>query len=182
MNCARVRQEMLRYEDIELPPDLVRHIEGCPDCRRHAEQVKALRQLLALKNYERPSPRFEERLIAGVRRRIEHPDEDRALAPGMAWSWPRAARDWPIPAFRYALAAVFALLVGVHLLSIPTLAPLAPVVAENRPAVPVAPTFRSVLPPPGLPPVRIPIAVASTGGAGRIEYGPGASSLVNFDY
>lgn len=176
MNCARFRKDLIRFEDSELPPDFTRHLEGCSACRKHVGQVQALRKLISLKQYERPSVGFEERLVAAVHRRIEHPEV--GPEPGRVWE---VLTGWPLPAFRYALAAVFAVLVGVHLFSIPALSPLPPIVAENRPPSP-APRVAPFPFAPAPAPAAVPIALASTGGPDRIEYGPLPSSLVDFEF
>lgn len=181
MNCSHAQRLMLEFEDRELPPDVRSHLDACAACRRQREQADFVRRLVALKRYERPSPGMEARCRAGIRRRLEHPEQEPGFARGGVWETLTA---WPVPAFRYALATTFALLVAVHLLSLPQL----PALQATAPEVPGAPgasrlaALTNPAPAAGRNADAGILVLASNRGPARLDYGPMPSTLVNFEY
>lgn len=183
MRCSRVRERLIEFEDRELIPELQSHLDQCPACRQHREQMDFVRRLIALKKYERPAPGVEARCLAGIRRRLEQPDRTPEKAWGGVWEVLTGA---PLPAFRYAVATAFAVLVAVHVLSLPQLPPVQPMLSEAAPAPLIA--ARSAAPstnPPQPDAQGAGAAVlyaASNRGPAHLEYGPLPSTLVNFEY
>lgn len=181
MNCAHARKLMIEFEDREIPADLRSHLDACAACRRQREQADVVRRLVALKRYERPSPGAEARCRAGVRRRLEHPEQEPGFGLGGAWE---VLAAWRLPAFRYALAAAFALLVAVHLLSLPELPALRATAPEAPAAAPAARVAELTNPAPAAGRSAEPgiLVLASNRGPARLDYGPMPSTLVNFEY
>jgi hypothetical protein len=181
MKCSNIQKLLIEFENRELTPELQSHVHGCPECRKHIEQMDFVRQMIALKRYEKPAPGVEARCMAGIRRRIEQPDEGLAAAWSGLWE---VLTGPPLPMFRYATAAAFAVLLLIHVLSLsqlPAVSPLASVV----PAPPVVqarvapPTVNFLRPAMEARPLLV-LDMASNQGPAHIDYGPVPSTLVSY--
>ncbi len=69
MNCQRVQDHFIDYQDGTLPPDesaaLRAHLAGCPVCQREWSALQEMtRKLDALPAVEEPSPRLREQFYA----------------------------------------------------------------------------------------------------------------------
>lgn len=69
MNCQRVQDSFIDYQDGSLPPDesvaLRAHLAGCPTCQREWSALQEMtRRLDALPATEEPSPRLREQFYA----------------------------------------------------------------------------------------------------------------------
>lgn len=69
MNCQRVQDSFIDYQDGTLPPDesaaLRAHLAGCPNCQREWSALQEMtRKLDALPAVEEPSPRLREQFYA----------------------------------------------------------------------------------------------------------------------
>ena len=179
MKCERVRELLVEFEDATLPADVAGHMAQCSGCQQHSRQMESVRRLMSLKKYERPDPGFEERSALSIRRRIEDLNRRPESRFGSFWEF---LTDYPRPAFRYALAAVVAVLIVMNFVSMPLLEPV-------RSTEPIA----QVTPPPAPAPATIPFEAyrqpalaafqgSSNRGPARVEYGPRESVPVNFEY
>jgi hypothetical protein len=179
MKCERVRKFLVEFEDTPLSSEIAKHLDQCTACRQHSLQMETVRRLLSLKKYERPDPGFEERSALAIHRRIE--DLNR---PSQSWRsdfWVFLT-DYPQPLFRYALAATVAILLAVHFISMPQLAPI-------RFAEPVARSMPTTAPGSAVIPFEVyrqpslaEMQIPSNHGPTRIEYGPLEAVPVNFEY
>lgn len=186
MKCRDVQHYVLEHAGEKLEAPYVEHLRVCAECRRAQERADSLCKLLSLKRFEKPDPGFEVRCHDAAMRRIRNLDAEPA-----GWSlW-----DWvtmPQPALRYGMAAVVALLVGVNVYmgSRTPESPLAvtpdQIVAVPAPApVAVAPqAFASAAPTSALSPSQNVFLAASSNrpNGGGVQYGPGASVPVGFNF
>lgn len=180
MTCDEAR-ERLSAAPAGLPPaGVAEHMRGCAGCAAHARRDETIRRLMALKRHEQPDAHFETRLLARVR------DEIAGTVPGRRWlpGW-LAGRAGPV--LRYAAAAA-----ALAILAVRWLGPAAgtgpasgPAVAD-QPAPAAAPAlapFAKPVPPPMIPVEYASLPLTPTNlGAGGIQYGPGASVPVKFEY
>jgi type II secretory pathway component PulM len=144
-----------------------------------------------LKRFEQPDPGFETRCLDATMRRIRNLDAE-PVAGRKLWDW----FTMPQPALRYGMAAVVALLVGVNVylgsrtpeqpaaetvdssvstvVSAPVVAPVAPAVQALAAAAPTS----------AVSPSQDVFLVASSNrqNGGGVQYGPGASVPVGFDF
>ena len=82
MNCQRVQDSFIDYQDGTLPPDesaaLRAHLAGCPNCQREWSALQEMtRKLDALPAVEEPSPRLREQFYA----MLETHQRDADMAP-----------------------------------------------------------------------------------------------------
>ncbi len=110
--CSRLRRQLIRYGEDTLPDKLRAARDACPDCKRFFERTQLMRHLLALKNQE-PSADYEQRCVQGVHRRL------RTLLAEEAEKQRGWREIWlgPVPAFRFGVAALFVVFLGLHLMS-----------------------------------------------------------------
>ena len=179
MKCERARKLLIEFEDAGLPADVALHMDQCPDCRQYRQQMDAVRRLISLKNYERPDARFEERSALAIRRRIE--DLNRRPESWLVGLW-EFLTDYPRPAYRYALAAVVAVLVAMNFMSMPQLTPLRPATSVARVAPIPTPTAETAPLEIYRQPALAVFQNSSNRGPARVEYGPRESIPVNFEY
>jgi|GEM_PF-191601 len=83
MNCQRVQDHFIDYQDGSLPPDesaaLRAHLAGCPVCQREWSALQEMtRRLDALPAVEEPSPRLREQFYAMLE---THQQEADAVSP-----------------------------------------------------------------------------------------------------
>ena len=187
MNCSKIRKKLIQFEDTGLPADIRRHVDQCADCARYVRQTQQLKQLLASQNDVAPSPGFETRLLSELRRRIRSIEETPESAGNRFWDF---IFGTPVPAYRFALAAVLVLLVGVHVYNRATSLPAQPDTAASpaaitvaaAPAVPAPVTNQAGTEFAAGQNIIGPLRIATNRGPGRVEYGPMPSTLVNFEY
>ena len=163
-----------RYAEVQA------HLRSCFMCRARWDDQEAVRQLLALKRYEQPAPDREARTLAAIHTRVA------AQWAAAGW-WQDVLASWYDERFqpvRIALAAAAMLLLllgGYHLVW-----PAGPS-GPARPAPTLALDGQRLLPQPdhpapavtGLPPMLV---VASNREPAHMDYGPGASVPVKYDY
>lgn len=179
MRCKRIQEMLIQFEDVVLPAFVSDHLKQCPDCRLFQERNARVRQLLAIKQYERPSPGVEERIAADVVRAVRAaPPSESAESPWSAFAWLLRS---PAPAMSFAVAALMIALVTMQIMNMPELQPAEQPAAgvANVGTQPSATTPTPMLAREEAPPV---LQVVSNRGAGRVEYGPGPSVPVSFDY
>lgn len=166
MNCEQIQHKLLEYEQGELPPDLAAHLETCPACSEYRRQTQSLRNLLALKQFEKPNPLFAQHLPGRVIRRIE--EENLQPAGGGLLFWAAA------PGVKLALAAAALLVIclGVYLAW-----PGGGTIAPGQPGATIAnaSTNATVDTEPQL-------AGPTNALPQQIQYGPGNSRLVDYEY
>jgi anti-sigma factor RsiW len=82
MDCKKAEWLLLQSLDERLGPeeaDLLKgHLEGCPSCRRKAEEYRTIVRLVRPQTVPEPLPYFKERFMAGLRKRRNR----RPLLPG----------------------------------------------------------------------------------------------------
>ncbi len=105
MNCVRLRRRLVGETANPGDPEVRRHLEGCAECRAYLARDAAVVRLLALKRLERPDPMLEARVLARIRSALS--------APSAASAYQAPAAPAPAMAWRYALAAVLLLLLGL---------------------------------------------------------------------
>ena len=163
-----------RYAEVQA------HLRGCFMCRARWDDQEAVRQLMALKRYEQPAPNREARTLAAIHTRVA------AQWAAAGW-WQNALTRWYDERFQpvrltLAAAAVLLLLGGGYYLVQP-LGSSGP--ARPAPALALEdqrPRPRPDSPAPavtGLPPMLI---AASNREPARMDYGPGPSMPVKYDY
>ena len=121
MNCADCQRYSLENGPGELPEAVSAHLLECASCRKAHQRALSLQQLLSLKRFEQPDSAFETRNLARVQAAI------RDLSPARTGWWAGildALTGQPIPALRYAAAAVVLGLLGINWLSVRSLPPL----------------------------------------------------------
>jgi len=167
MKCAEVQTAIGCSRIEELPPEVLVHAGKCSECGAELDKGQKLQQLLALKKYEIPDANAVERCLAAVHDKI-----GQQPARTKMWMFPQ-----PVLSFvRYGVAASFLVMVGMHLLLLPSVTPL-----ESALSSPVASTQ-----------VASRIPVAGTNDTLRypfynkypanIQYGPVQSRLVDYKY
>lgn len=111
--CTKTQKRLVTFTaGAELPADLRRSVEQCPECRAFWMQTRRLAALIALKRYERPDEQALERCVIEARRRVSALEQnDEALTWGAWWGT-------SMPAFRFSMAALFIALLGLHMLSV----------------------------------------------------------------
>jgi hypothetical protein len=110
--CARMRKKLIAYtRETDLPDDLRSAMEACPECRAFWLSMRRVAGLIALKRYEHPDEAALERCRLAVRRRMTTLHEE-----AEEWSWD-AVWGSTMPAFRFAMAALFVALLGLHIFS-----------------------------------------------------------------
>jgi hypothetical protein len=185
MNCSQIQRYCTEHAGEELSAACLEHLVACQHCRAAYERALTLCKLISLKRHETPDPGFDHRCLAAIERGLDAYEEQ-----PRAWG----QRIWglfdlvPAPALRYAMAAAIVALIALQVITVqkihsiespvngmvettiiveqPLLAadtnPSAPAVAELRPA--------------GI------ILVASNFQPNGMQYGPGPSRLVGFEY
>lgn len=179
MKCAECQRFCLENAGADLPPDVSAHLIECAACRKAHGRALTVCQLLSLKKYEQADPHFETRLLAKVQSGIR---ELEAQPRGIgARLWQLFAGE-QIPALRYAMALMVLVLIGINLISVQNMPVLPSVSIEAQPsAQPVtvasgSPTNRYF--DPSLPVVFL----QSNTQPASLQYGPGRSRLVGFEY
>jgi anti-sigma factor RsiW len=172
---------LVEFEDSEMPAGLREHLEGCSECRTYQLRTDQLRKLLAMKSAELPDPGFEARSLAAIRQQIDQLDSRAPLLRLLD-----VLSEGPVPALRYGVAAAFAALLAAHMMTISNISPMQPMLTDipetrfiSRPVhsqtafAPIYPSHHS--------PEPI-FQIASNAGPRRVEYGPGPSRMVNFEF
>lgn len=195
MKCTEVQRYVLEHAGEAVGAPYQEHLRTCAECRRAQEQAESLCKLLSLKRFEQPDSGFEARNLANTMRRIRNLDSE----PAAGWSlW-----DWlamPHPVLRYSAAAFVAALVGVNVyLAVRSpdqgstaapdqIAPSRPVTAAVEapvPQMPAAAEFAQATPTQALAPSQDVFAIAASNrenSSGGVQYGPGPSTPVNYNY
>ena len=113
MKAEDLKKLILQADD-DLPEDLRRHIEGSAELTALFQRTRAVRNLMSLKAYERPTDGFDTRVRQDIMRQIRHLEPE--TKPTGWWQVLAAPLS---PAWRYgAVAAVLAVVV-VHALTTP---------------------------------------------------------------
>ncbi|MGD9873193.1 MAG: hypothetical protein AB7T27_02875 [Kiritimatiellia bacterium] len=155
MKCSTFRKESLGTG--ELTEACLAHVQQCSDCRDLYEQGRALRELLALKRYEKiPGDSLDQ-----TRRAFRVAVAEPAETPGYSVA----------QLLRYALAGAFVMLLVMNFSVGPELPAIQPPAQEAR-SVAAAPAMAF----PG------PYLAHSNAEPAGIQYGPLPSRLVNFNY
>ncbi|MBU0678762.1 MAG: hypothetical protein KJ626_11670 [Verrucomicrobia bacterium] len=177
MKTEQILKEALKYEGTQLPAAIREHFEKHPDDLKAYERLQAVRQLLALKRYEQPEEKLEERSRRDVRRAIlagKHSEDDvPSLLPLNL-----------VPILRYGLATAFVGLLAFHVVSVfqpgtqPSAfsAPAAGLTAELSPGSAMTNLAAAEYRDPAEPLVRVP----SNRRPGGIQYGTMPSDLVDY--
>jgi len=175
MTCKKTEDILARYEDRELPPELRGHVADCPDCRREQAQQRGMRQLMALRRFERPDVHFETRNLARVREAVAATALEESSWLGRVGGW----ISTPLPSFQYALGVVMVGLAAAYLVVMPPLnesstdTDLAVLATTTPPTNSVIEYHMAAQTLPPAEPGR---------GSLHIEYGPGPSVPVNYQY
>lgn len=143
MNCQRVQDSFIDYQDGTLPPDesaaLRAHLASCPTCQREWSALQEItRKLDALPAAEEPSPRLREQFYAMLETHQRNAD---TVSP-FALARSRIDRFFasllpstPALQFAFALALLAGgVLVGARYLHAPAPAPAAPVAVVDESA------------------------------------------------
>ena len=143
MNCQRVQDSFIDYQDGTLPPDesaaLRAHLASCPTCQREWSALQEItRKLDALPAAEEPSPRLREQFYAMLETHQRNAD---TVSP-FALARSRIDRFFasllpstPALQFAFALALLAGgVLVGARYLHAPVPAPAAPVAVVDESA------------------------------------------------
>ena len=185
MRCKKVR-EMLVFQDRTqpLPSSAADHLAACESCRQYMKQDLWVRQALTLKKYEYPSAGSEERTRRAVRQALAEQWNPTVVDSSQS-IWTRFFAE-PLPALRYAVAALLLLLVSIHQLNMPELGTSEPPLSSVGVMAPALPENTYVadagFQPPGQGPRATDFQVVSNRGGGLMEYGPYRSVPVSFDY
>ena len=180
MNCRQSENMFLALEEGASLPEVERHLASCPSCKARYESFQAVRRLISLKKYEMPDAGFESRCAAAIHLKLVEQEQGRPESAG----WLERIFGAPRPAFRYAAAAVFGLFVLFQILPMTPLAPLtldvpdesaAPPLEMRKPIVVLSASATDM-------PSSTLASTVSNRGPSRVEYGPGASVPVNFEY
>jgi len=183
MKCSNVQKRIVEFEDRELPADIARHLKHCSTCKHEYERSFHLRGLLSLKQYESPSAETEERLSLSIHRAVqEHFDPHPEETGISAWEWLTLE---PLPALRYAAAALLIAIVGIHLFIMPTLQPgedftLSPEVqpvGNSSAQASRTPTYH-----PDMYAELGNSPIMTNGRSRDIQYGPRRSVVVDYEY
>ncbi|HPF99129.1 MAG TPA: hypothetical protein PLE77_03615 [Kiritimatiellia bacterium] len=184
MKCSHIQMRMMDYEDTSLPPDIAQHLATCSACKIHFERARSVRLLMSLKRHERPDAGFETRCLGAVRQRIAELNVQNDTKPASIWERLIGA---PVSSVRYALATVLVLLIGLQVVSISEFPVVQPSVsaesAQPQPAAADRFAAATNLPvTPGLHMMPMLVSAPSNLDSGGISYGPGPSTLVNYEY
>lgn len=151
------------------------HIRACAKCRALVDHQNNVRAVLALTRYEQPPPGFSERCAADIRRALEQ----QGAAPRawwQAWGEYMGAAFQPL---RLAIAAVLLLGLGFYFLQ-PASEVSAPV-PESWAQIRMDSAATTA--PLGLATDNTPLLMASSNsGSLQMNYGPGTTVPVKFDY
>ena len=100
-----------------LPDNVQQHIAGCDACHTFMERDTAIRQLMALKRYERPDPEVASRIVYAVRQQIAE-ESMAAASPKGLWE---SFLGFSVPTLRYALASVLMAFLAIHTVLSPSM-------------------------------------------------------------
>jgi hypothetical protein len=183
MNCRHFKNSLIQGEDGDLGPDLQQHLHQCASCEKYFKQLRSVRDLISLKKYERPAAGFEQRSLLAIHRRLQEADRGAEEIPSRIWGW---LTGGPAPAFRYAVATAFVVLITLHVLTVPQL-PLIQPIAFDVEQAPASGSQKIIAQPRIIPPAisaesMAAYQLASNRGPRRIEYGPFPATMVNFEY
>jgi len=110
--CTKTRKKLVGYPlGTDIPDELRRTVEACPECRAFWAQMRRVAGLVALKRFELPDERDLERCRQAVRRQAMALQEEAGAA---AWD---AFWGATMPAVRFGMAALFVALLGLHIFS-----------------------------------------------------------------
>jgi len=182
MKCATVKAWLGAGNPANIPPDMARHIEQCPDCRQEAKRTAMLCRMLAFKQYEKPSPEMTSRCIRGVRDRLAAIEAQAERAGALGRITP-----FTLPAMRFALAALFLMMLGAHVFLMTPTPSLESQLAHSIPVVrqvayQPAPATTNIA---SMPPYLRAPGMRYNGGMIRpagIQYGTQPSEIVRYDY
>jgi anti-sigma factor RsiW len=104
MDCKKAERLFLLSLDDRLgleDADLLKgHLEGCPSCRRKAEEYRTIVRLVRPRAVPEPLPYFKERFMAGLR-------EKEKAAPALIWvKWAHRAVAFSLAAFLFFGAGI----------------------------------------------------------------------------
>jgi hypothetical protein len=164
----------------ELPAEISDHLIGCAECRIVYERALSLCRLISLKKYEQPDPSLETRILAKVEAGIRDLEENpRSWADRLFEIF--AGR--PVPVLRYVMALLVVGLIGLNLLSANHMPALpATSIEAQKPPSPVRVAPRAVAETRYYNPALPVVFLASNTQPASVQYGPGASRLVGFEY
>lgn len=187
MNRSELEALILGGDEADLTPDIKALIDADPQLKDLYQRTCLTRQLCSLKRYERPDRVREVRMRQDILRRIRQQQDE----PGRLSIW-EVLTGSTTPALRFGIAALFLALIGIQLFTSPPPPPERAVVeqpakavvsAEATPGAEVILLASTNLPADDrLPTPSYPIASVSNVEPGRIQYGPGPSRPVSFDY
>jgi anti-sigma factor RsiW len=178
MNCDEAKFHVGLEDDDPRAAEMRAHIRGCAKCRADVDHQNNIRATLGLLRYERPPADFSAQCVTQIMRAVR---QQPVPAPATAW-W-EAFRAHAAVAFQpLRLAAAAALLLGVGLYFLHTpgdgnltgAAPAAAVVIRSEPALSSTPAATPA------PPASIMLAATNSGL--RMDYGPGGSVPVKYEY
>ncbi len=181
MKCSRARKQITDGGDRSMSDDLRGHLDSCPHCRAFREKDQAVRQLLALKNYEGPDKDFAARNMYAIRQAIAKASQKEAEATGI-WG---TLIGFSVPTTRYALASVLMVFLAIHTFLAPTMPVMQtqlpkasmPRMVANQPTIAFPHLNTSVALPPSV------VRMASSNLSPRnIQYGTIPSHVVGFEY
>ena len=165
MKCSNVQQYCWEMAGSPLPPAMEEHVRQCPDCKSAFEKANSLRSLVSLKRFEQPDSAAEARCIAMVQSRIDAWEEKQQSG----WKLWNVFSAQPAIALSYTMAALVIGFLGMNMLTKQKTAPL-PMTASEDPSLEAPNVAASVF------------QVASNSHPGQIQYGPGPSRAVNYEY
>jgi hypothetical protein len=181
MSCSDVRKTLLESDESFLSAAQQQHLAGCPGCQGARDRVRITRQLLVLKNYEKPDRLFETRNRITIRQKLQDLKES---PPSIGARWLEWLTGPALTPLRIGLAAAVLLLLGIQAVSLYLAPPLQGPSLQTFDAPAVTP--RLVASATNVPahlftpaPDQL-VQIASNGGPESIRYGP-ASRVVNFE-
>ncbi|TAN38429.1 MAG: hypothetical protein EPN23_02535 [Verrucomicrobia bacterium] len=153
------------------------HLRACAACRADVDHQNNIRALLALKRYEQPPSGFSERCAANIRRELEQ----QAATEGAGWRLWSEHFGRAFQPLRLAAAAV--LLIGLGFYGLRPATELAAPVGAPASWAQIRTESASASAPLVVATDNLPLLMAaSNSGSLRMDYGPGATVPVNFEY
>jgi hypothetical protein len=188
VNCREIQEYCVACAGEEIPAEMKVHMASCKECRETYEAALTVARLVSLKKFEAPDPGFEARSLARIRTSLYAMEEERA----QGWSIWKLFDRQNVAAYRYAMAAMVLFVGGLYMVSltsVPTVDPLAMQEPAAVPEAPSAPPAVELAPAPANQDsnaaaiAAVPVLLAfSNARPGRVEYGPGPSMPVRYDY